>query len=348
MGEIAYYASTYEEAREQFRQLAAERGGTLVALPVNQRQGLFIDIALWQGSSDTLIIHVSGVHGVEAYPGSAVQCAFLDQWKPDQLGERSLLLIHCVNPFGMRYLRRWNAHNVDLNRNFLEQFDSLPANPMYHRLASFLNPQQEQQLNGFTWRALRKLLRYRFTALQQAIAQGQYDDPEGIFFGGNQLSTEATLLLDFFRQHLSHYAFIRGIDFHTGLGKYQQSSFYLEPDFTSAQYHQAEKLLSSPVIYGEPGKRRSYQVQGSLITGLKQYYSGQDFLMLTQEIGTIGPIRILRTLREENYYYHYVMGYQPEAALRLKQAFCPDEPEWKVATVQMGVRSLERLIQSEF
>ncbi|MGD1892209.1 MAG: DUF2817 domain-containing protein [Cyclobacteriaceae bacterium] len=346
MGELAYYASTYEEARAQFRQRATDRGGILTALSVNQQQGLFIDTALWQGSSDTLLIHVSGVHGVEAYPGSAVQCAFLDQWNPNQLGDCSLLLIHCVNPFGMRYLRRWNAHNVDLNRNFLDQFAELPANPMYSKLNDFLNPKQERQLNGFTWQALRKLLRYRFSALQQAIAQGQYSNPEGLFYGGNQLSTEASLLLEFFRQHLSHYTRIRGIDFHTGLGKFGQSSFYLEPDFSFTQHQQAESLLNTSAIYGEPGKRQSYRIQGSLIAGLKRFYHSQDFLMLTQEIGTIGPIRILQALREENYCYYHKINSQPQTAQRLKQVFCLDEPEWKETAVRAGVQSLLRLIET--
>lgn len=344
MGEIAYYASTYKEAREKFRQLAAERGGTLVALPVNQRQELFIDIALWQGSSETLIIHVSGVHGVEAYPGSAVQCAFLDQWEFNQLGKHSLALIHCVNPFGMRYLRRWNANNIDLNRNFLENFDSLPSNPTYHQLDRLLNPQCESQLAGFTWQALRQLFRHRFSILQQAIAQGQYDDPEGLFFGGNYPATEAKLLLKFFSQYLYNYSRIRGIDFHTGLGKYQKSSFYLEVDSTPDQQKQAKALLKAPVIYASHGKAHSYRTYGSLISGLKRFYSSQDFLMLIQEIGTVGPIRILRALREENYYYHHKMGYQPEAAHQLKQAFCPKDAAWRTASVREGVRALNRLV----
>ena len=344
MGEIAYYPSTYEEARTQFRQRAIDRGGTLIALPVNQQQELFIDVALWEGSSKTLNIHVSGVHGVEAFPGSAVQCAFLDQWNPEQLGEDSLVLIHCVNPFGMHYLRRWNDCNIDLNRNFLQQFDTLPANSMYQKLDTFINPQHKSQLIGFTWQALPQLLHYRFSALQQAIAQGQYDNPEGLFYGGNQPAIEVTLLLDFFRQHLNHYTCIRGIDFHTGLGKYRRSSFYLEPDFTVFQHKQAELLLDTSVIYGDPGRRRSYQIQGSLIAGLMRYYDEKDFLMLTQEIGTVGPIRVLRALRKENYYYHRELRIQPEVAQQLKLAFCPDEPKWRATAVQAGVSALNRLV----
>ena len=91
------------------------------------------------------IIHSSGVHGVEGYLGSAIQIRFLhemflrneEQLKLESSGScdstdisqkpenkysdkvRKVLLIHAVNPYGMRHHRRANENNVDLNRNAL-------------------------------------------------------------------------------------------------------------------------------------------------------------------------------------------------------------------------------------
>mmetsp|Transcript_27504 Transcript_27504/g.39393 ORF Transcript_27504/g.39393 Transcript_27504/m.39393 type:complete len:490 (-) Transcript_27504:68-1537(-) len=83
------------------------------------------------------IIHSSGTHGVEGYLGSAVQIRFLhelflqneallmqnkEQEKASADGNgkvQKILLIHAVNPFGMRHHRRTNENNVDLNRNVL-------------------------------------------------------------------------------------------------------------------------------------------------------------------------------------------------------------------------------------
>ncbi|MGB1596759.1 MAG: DUF2817 domain-containing protein, partial [Promethearchaeia archaeon] len=75
------------------------------------------------------IICTSGVHGVEGYAGSAVQIWFLreilhEQQKilsqPGQQCDKStwdtrqIMLIHAVNPFGMRNFRRFNENNCDL------------------------------------------------------------------------------------------------------------------------------------------------------------------------------------------------------------------------------------------
>ena len=84
------------------------------------------------------IVHSSGTHGVEGYLGAAVQIRFLHELylrneKQQRLANnpraaspsasnnkvRKILLIHAVNPHGMRHHRRTNENNVDLNRNVL-------------------------------------------------------------------------------------------------------------------------------------------------------------------------------------------------------------------------------------
>ncbi|MEO0331213.1 MAG: DUF2817 domain-containing protein [Bacteroidota bacterium] len=346
MGELPNYPADYGAARTRFRELATEKGWEFYALPVDEASDLFIDIALWRGSSKKLVIHSSGVHGVEAFPGSAVQCTFLDTWIAAS-NLPSIALIHCVNPFGMYHLRRWNAQNIDLNRNFLASFDILPTNPLYNQVSSFLNPSASGQLVFFKLRALKLIIKYSFSQLQQAIAQGQYYDPRGLFFGGEQQATETGLLCSFFRQHLSEYQIIRGIDFHTGLGGFGQSSFYLE-SASEEQKQQAESLLDQSVILAQDGKDQSYQTQGSLVAYLEQFYASHDFLMLTQEIGTLGPVKILQSLREENYYYQHQSDRRQASSIRLRDAFSPKDDQWKKKAVQAGLESLRQLINDLF
>ena len=344
MHELSFYSSTYSAARQQFRQYAYQKGGQLYALPVDESQGLFIDIALWPGASDTLLLHTSGIHGVEAFPGSAVQCAFLDEFVPDQLQRSGLALVHCVNPWGMQRLRRWNAENVDLNRNFLPQFDAPPDNPAYDKIASFLNPVTPRQRSAFSFQAAKLLIRHGLARLQQAVAQGQYQHPRGLFYGGNQRTTEAEQLFGFFRQHITSYDYIRGLDFHTGLGKYGQSAFYLEAEFGEDDRREIEALLAEPLIHARPGKKQSYRTQGGFIAALRQLVSPSELLMVTQEIGTVGPIRILKALREENFAFHHAPERLPEAGQRVKRAFCPEGDAWKVKAVRAGVQALQRLV----
>lgn len=118
------------------------------------------------------LIHSSGVHGVEGYLGSAVQIRFLHELvnrNEDHLvvtnkslatkyKMRRILLIHSVNPFGMRHHRRTNKNNVDLNRNALseEEWEMIrlrdPNFAGYVDLDSVLNPFVPVDKNGlFSW-----------------------------------------------------------------------------------------------------------------------------------------------------------------------------------------------------
>jgi len=88
------------------------------------------DIAVLAGSGPGLVVHSSGVHGVEGFAGSGIQIAILSNFSAEAAEARSadpdaptIVLVHAVNPFGMAHFRRFNENNVDLNRNALPSTD---------------------------------------------------------------------------------------------------------------------------------------------------------------------------------------------------------------------------------
>ena len=135
------------------------------------------------------VIHSSGTHGVEGYLGSAVQVRFLhelllrsgtddavdDRRSPSASSPyssstcftrgnvRKVLLIHSVNPYGMRHHRRTNENNVDLNRNvlggpasFAELRSRHPNECHYVDMDAALNPADRGDVGGgivppFSW-----------------------------------------------------------------------------------------------------------------------------------------------------------------------------------------------------
>ncbi|MCO6432542.1 MAG: DUF2817 domain-containing protein [Deltaproteobacteria bacterium] len=81
----------YFQLRKEFIRNARNSGAQLTSVPIAAkgpgRQELAIDIA-WFGSRspDNVLLHISGTHGVEGYPGSAIQSAILqDGVKPPRL-----------------------------------------------------------------------------------------------------------------------------------------------------------------------------------------------------------------------------------------------------------------------
>src|SRR6058998_1186854 len=140
-----FFSPDYFTAKRRFREMAGKAGGRLEFLPLDakgpNKEELGIDIA-WFGNANprSVLLHSSGLHGVEGFAGSAIQLQMLDDL-PSLPTDAALVVVHALNPYGMAWLRRVNENNVDLNRNFLadETFSGVP--PTYAVLDSFLNPQ---------------------------------------------------------------------------------------------------------------------------------------------------------------------------------------------------------------
>ena len=73
-----YFSPDYFTARSHFREGAQKTGGRLTSMELDAKgpagEGLTIDIA-WFGSEQPreVLLHSSGLHGVEAFAGSAIQ-----------------------------------------------------------------------------------------------------------------------------------------------------------------------------------------------------------------------------------------------------------------------------------
>src|SRR5438128_1546746 len=116
----SFFSTDYFVARSRFREMAGRAGGTLESLTLGATgpggQDLSIDIA-WFGAPEPerILLHSSGLHGVEGFAGSAIQLQLLNLL-PAIPPDAALVLVHILNPYGMAWLRRVNEENVDLNR----------------------------------------------------------------------------------------------------------------------------------------------------------------------------------------------------------------------------------------
>ena len=111
---------------------------------------LTIDIA-WLGSLSPkrVLLHTSGVHGVEGFAGSAIQLKILED-PPKPPADCAIILVHILNPCGMAWLRRYNETNVDLNRNFrFKEQDWQEDSSIYAQLDGILNPREVRFFDSF-------------------------------------------------------------------------------------------------------------------------------------------------------------------------------------------------------
>ncbi len=65
-------------------------------------------------------------------------------------------------------------------------------------------------------------------SLIQAVLQGQYEHPEGLYFGGNDFEPQLALLEEVIKNKSADYDTVMNIDLHTGYG--QRGVLYLFPN----------------------------------------------------------------------------------------------------------------------
>lgn len=344
---IDYFSSDYSTARTRFRAAASAADAVLHTLELDARgpggKALSIDIA-WLGAQRParVFLHTCGIHGVEAFTGSAVQLALLQ--RPPVIGATDAwVLVHVLNPYGMAWLRRANENNVDLNRNFLlgaEVWSGAPQ--LYAALDPLLNPASAPSWDGFVLRAAVLATRYGFHRVKQAIAEGQYEFPRGLFYGGAELQEGPRRFIEWLKQHLRTASYISAVDLHTGLGRYATDTVIPDHQNNITPAHDLSQRLGRHFV--APDERSvAYEVRGGLGAALPKVLPDVQIDFVVQEIGTQGPLTVLHALREENRWHFFGDGsIVHPAKRRLHEALCPSAPRWRRRAIELGIDLAER------
>ena len=350
----AFFSPDYFAARARFRDAAAAAGASLNALTIPalgpRHEPLTIDIArLGERDAARVLLHTSGMHGVEAFAGSAVQLAAMQEARQPPPG-CALVLVHVLNPYGMAWLRRANEHNVDLNRNFLlagDRWEGAPA--LYPLIDPLINPPSPPRRDAFRLRLALLALRYGLRAPRQAIAEGQYEFPQGLFFGGKSLETGPRLYLQWLGENLSRARFVFAIDLHTGLGPHGRSTVILEPGVNVSPPVELARALGKPLT-DPAGGQAFYRARGTLGRALRQALPAARLDFVLQEIGTYSSPRVLEALRDENrcHLHSRPADSRHPAKLALLEALCPPSATWRRRAVGHGLDLLRAAASRAF
>ncbi len=299
---------------------------------------------------EKLFLLTTGEHGVEGYVGAVVLNLFMDEFLP-KLDPRNtgLVVVHPINPWGMKHKRRINHLSVDLNRNFVrneKQFRSL-TNPGYERLEDFLNPDRSlgvywREKAGFLFRLMDTWLNMGRDVLQSATLLGQYQYPRGLYFGGQEYQFETEVMFDLFHNALQQYKKVVHIDVHTGYGPRDHMTLVNSPFEPQPPSLLAERFEYSRVVAADP--QEFYSIEGDMIDCFYsiagEEYPQRSYFGTAFEFGTVGEglvaaVRSLRTMVLENQlYWHgvkhdktaekvhrdYVNLYYPQQASWYKKA----------------------------
>ena len=223
------FRTDYESIRTRLRELTADLGAQLHSHPIDESDGLYIDTFYLPAEEHqtNLIVLTTGVHGMEGYIGSTMLDVFFGEIYPTLDTETTgVLVVANVNPYGMKYFRRYNENNVDLNRNFILDWDSfdLASNQEYPKVKEFLGP--TGQIGNALWHEAgfyaslaKTAVTHGADTISDALLTGQYEYPLGVYYGGTGDEASTVYLKDVFTRCLdSNYENIIHIDIHSGYG----------------------------------------------------------------------------------------------------------------------------------
>ena len=338
------------------RRQAQARPRHVVIPSAGPTEALCTDVALFGPKhSKSVLLIISGTHGVEGFAGSAIQTGLLRErvvsTLPDGVG---VLLIHALNPYGMANGRRFNETNVDINRNFRDHREPHPDNPHYAELAPVINPDTVSFWSEvYAWS---RLLCYRamhgHAALQSAISQGQYSHPDGLFFGGTSDAWSNTTLRSIANHYLTDAERIVVVDIHTGLGEFGDYEIILNDPPEADVFARARAIWGSDRVKSTlpsmswNAASASAHVTGTLKHGIMAHLPA-EVTAVSLEFGTLPPTQVFKALRAENWLHHHGKPSHPKATKIkecLQRAFYPDSEAWKASAWANGRDVIERAL----
>jgi len=353
-----YFSTSYNEARDKFLK-AAHGSDVQVESIIHPHLGphgepLFIDVAAI-GPSDAkdVLVLSSGTHGVEGFTGSGIQTGFLRNEIASYLeSDIGMLFIHSINPYGFAHLRRFNEDNIDLNYNFSDHSEPYPKNPGYEKLAGAIAPKSVSLVSEIgSWFCLFWYMkREGEKELEKAITSGQYTNPKGLFYGGRFETWSNRTIQKVAHRYLSNKNRVVVIDFHTGLGDFGSAEIILNEPVVSDEYKRAIAIWGTEIVKTtETGEASSIHLTRTLKLAFPKMLPNTEVTAVSLEYGTFSPMEVFKTLRLENWLYHYGEENHPKAQkikAELLRVFYPNSNEWKLQVWQQGKEIVDQALLS--
>jgi predicted deacylase len=333
------FSATYSEARARFMGAAAARGFALAShvIPdVEGREGeaLATDVVrLGPADAKRLLVLTSGTHGVEGFCGSAAQTALLGdaalQARLATLGV-AVLIVHAINPYGFSWLSRTNEDNVDLNRNSLDFAQPLPFNEGYEGLHALLVPPEWPPSAANADAIAAYISQHGEPAYQQALTTGQYQRPDGLFYGGARAVWSTRLIKTLLAQHASRCEQIGWIDFHTGLGPAGHGEKICVGRIDEAELSRARAWWGADVASPLDGSTIASNVGGPILDTLRMNCPHAQTTAIAIEFGTVPLVPMLHMLRADVWVRRHPEAPEaPGIREQVRAAFCFDDPLWQ-------------------
>lgn len=355
---------SYDECRNEFlASIGPQQSRTtnhfIYNLPTKLDRVLPIDLFHMANGHDSLVVFISGTHGVEGPVGSTFQSRLLKAFGSEVLpNKHDYIFIHALNPYGFATGRRVSENNVDLNRNFsttLELYSE--KNSGYNDVASFLNPTTKADPSafaqiGFITKALFLLAKQGMAPLRQAILLGQYEHPRGLYFGGNGPEHQLGFLTAQLRPLFERYKKILVIDLHTGFG--ERGKLHLFPSASNQEVKSRIQNIFEGFQIDFGDEKDFYKIKGSVVDWVvtlappSAVATPMVFEYGTKDSQTTwGSIQSIRTMILENQaFFNQAKSNEAQEKITkmIWEMYAPTAPDWEQKCWQQTETVLKKVL----
>jgi len=341
------YPKDYEDSKKQLKlkiENLKNEGYDITESSYEIAQGLSIDRVIFKSKvkvKNRLILD-SGLHGIEGYVGHACIMTFLDEFLLEISPDTEIVLYHPINPYGMKYYRRNNEHNVDLNRNFSSnQFTS--DNPGFEKAISFFKPKKYSGIIrsniSFYSSVIKMISKFGTSTLKEATLLGQKMVNDAIYYSDTKYQNSTMYVLEEIEKNFEDVDQVVWLDLHTGYGPRYEMSIVNSKQEKENNIEFSKKISYSRVL----GLNADdfYEIDGDMIEMIYSINHQREKPVLLYatcfEFGTLGDsifksIKSLKAMLFENssYFIPQNSRFKAYAEQLMKEQFMPSEIKWKI------------------
>ena len=301
----------------------------------------------------SVLVVLSGVHGVEAPIGSALQRDLVERLDPSTVPDHvGIVLVHVVNPWGLEHGRRQNRSNVDLNRNWGRSDRDPLDNDVYRQLHPFACPDDDELpvLESMIDHAGALIAEHGLDWLTDGLTRGQFEHADGLHYGGDRTQPSLRVVESVLAAEVVPSAErLLVVDLHTGVGPHGDMTLLSAAPAGSA----SDRFLRTafgpvhPTIANDaaPSRAKVGAIGPGIVTALPEI----EAHALTVEFGTVADLEQL----EASYLEHWAHRHphvDPElrASLteRYRRCFTPDDDRWMIASRALGGAMLDDAVRA--
>jgi hypothetical protein len=271
--------------------------------------------------------------------------------------DTEVIIYHGINPYGMKYFKRTNEFNVDLNRNFsLNNFSS--TNEGYKKIEAFYQPKKYMNSKtanlGFYSSISKIIIKNGVSTIKESSLLGQNYSPEGICYTGKEYQSSTEFMLKEIPKVMYDIKKVVWIDLHTGYGpRYQMSVINSKHVLENTELF--SEHINYPLVLGLNTKD-FYDVEGDMLENIynikKKTKQKCDLYATCFEFGTLGDstkkmVESLKATLFDNSSRFITQNQKTKKYIDLliREQFLPSEDKWREKAEEDFLQAMRGIIK---